>query len=79
MVLVVANRLDVMAIGIEDEGGVIARRVIAVARSAVILRAVGQRGVVKGVYLGPAGCLKRDVGGKDACVPMPSSGCCVRP
>src|SRR5262245_54051173 len=59
--LAVIHRLDVVAVGIEDESRVVAGVVVALARGAVVPASVGHRGAVEGVDHRPVLRLERDV------------------
>src|SRR3954470_10268943 len=57
----VEDGLDVVAVGIEHEGPVVPRMVVALARAAVVAPAGGQRRAVEGPHLLAAGRLEREV------------------
>jgi tetratricopeptide (TPR) repeat protein len=57
----VIDRLDIVAVGIEDEGGVIARMVGPFARGAIVGAAGGEGGLVEGVDRGAVFGLERQV------------------
>ena len=55
------NGLDVVAVGVEHEGGVIAGVIGAQAGGAVVGAAGGEAGMIKGLDLGVVGGLEREV------------------
>ena len=59
--LTVINRFDIIAIRIEDKGGVVAGMIITLTGRAVIFAAVGQRGLIKAIHHGAIFCLKGEM------------------